>query len=245
MKIADEIYGTLGLKYRAELSTRPDDYMGDIESWNKAEAGLKAILDNQYGEGNYEINEGDGAFYGPKIDLQMTDALGREWQMGTIQLDFQLPLNFDLKYTAADGSQQRPVMVHRAIFGSFERFIGILIENFKGAFPFWLSPVQVGIVPIRPEHNEYAEKVAKLLRRNRIRFEVDYENRNMKEKIKTYKNYKTPYIIVLGDKEASENTVSVNVRGSNKQIQNVPLEKFIEMCNEMNLEHNLELIEEL
>lgn len=245
MKIADEIYGTLGLKYRAELSTRPDDYMGDIESWNKAEAGLKAILDNQYGEGNYEINEGDGAFYGPKIDLQMTDALGREWQMGTIQLDFQLPLNFDLKYTAADGSQQRPVMIHRAIFGSFERFIGILIENFKGAFPFWLSPVQVGIVPIRPEHNEYAEKVAKLLRKNRIRFEVDYENRNMKEKIKAYKNCKAPYIIVLGDKEASENTVSVNVRGSNKQIQNVPLDKFIEMCNEMNLEHNLELIEEL
>ncbi|MDY6038373.1 MAG: threonine--tRNA ligase [Eubacterium sp.] len=245
MKIADQIYGTLGLKYRAELSTRPDDFMGDIESWNKAEAGLKAILDAQYGEGNYEINEGDGAFYGPKIDLQMTDAIGREWQMGTIQLDFQLPLNFDLKYTAADGSQKRPVMIHRAIFGSFERFIGILIENFKGAFPFWLSPVQVGIVPIRPEHNEYAEKVAKLLRRNRIRFEVDYENRNMKEKIKNFKKYKDPYIIVLGDKEAEENTVSINVRGNNKQIQNVPLEKFIELCNDMNYDHRLELIDSL
>lgn len=245
MKIADQIYGTLGLKYRAELSTRPDDFMGDIESWNKAEAGLKAILDAQYGEGNYEINEGDGAFYGPKIDLQMTDAIGREWQMGTIQLDFQLPLNFDLKYTAADGSQKRPVMIHRAIFGSFERFIGILIENFKGAFPFWLSPVQVGIVPIRPEHNEYAEKVAKLLRRNRIRFEVDYENRNMKEKIKNFKKYKDPYIIVLGDKEAEENTVSINVRGNNKQIQNIPLEKFIELCNDMNYDHRLELIDSL
>ena len=240
MSIADEIYGTLGLTYRAELSTRPEDFMGDIALWDQAEASLKRILDNVYGEGNYEINEGDGAFYGPKIDLQMKDCLGREWQMGTIQLDFQLPLNFDMKYVDRDGSFRRPVMVHRAIFGSLERFIGILIENFKGSFPFWLSPVQVGVVPIRTEHNEYARKVCDLLRENGIRFEVDYSDRNMKEKIKTYKNYKDPYILVLGSKEAEEETVSINIRG-NKQLQGVPLSKFIDMCKEMDRKHTLEL----
>ena len=242
MTIADEIYGTLGLSYRAELSTRPDDFMGDVEVWNKAEDSLRRILDKIYGEGNYEVNEGDGAFYGPKIDLQMKDCLGREWQMGTIQLDFQLPLNFDMKYVAADGTFRRPVMVHRAIFGSFERFIGILIENFKGAFPFWLSPVQVGIVPIRTDHNEYAKKVADLLRKKGIRFEVDYSDKNMKEKIKLYKNYKDPYILVLGNEEAENNTVSINIRG-NKQLHGVPLDTFIEMCVKMNEERPLDLIE--
>ena len=245
ISIADELYGTLGLTYRVELSTRPDDYMGDLETWNKAEADLKAILDNQYGEGKYEINEGDGAFYGPKIDLQMTDAIGREWQMGTIQLDFQLPRNFDLKYTAADGSQKQPVMIHRAMFGSFERFIGILIENFKGAFPFWLAPTQVSVVPIREDHNEYAKKVADLLKANGIRFTADYTNRNMKEKIKEGKNFKVPYIIVLGNREAEENTVSINVRGSNKQMQNVPLDTFIDMCRKLNTERGRGLIETL
>ena len=242
MSIADEIYSTLGLTYRAELSTRPDDFMGEVELWDKAEASLKSILDKIYGEGNYEINEGDGAFYGPKIDLQMKDCLGREWQMGTIQLDFQLPLNFDMKYVAQDGTFRRPVMVHRAIFGSMERFIGILIENFKGSFPFWLSPVQVGIVPIRTEHNEYARKVADLLRKNHIRFEVDYSDKNMKEKIKTFKNYKDPYILVLGEKEAAENTVSINIRG-NKQLHGIPLDTFLGMCRKMNEEHLLDLLE--
>ncbi len=242
MTIADEIYGTLGLTYRAELSTRPDDYMGDIEVWNSAEESLRRILDKIYGEGNYEVNEGDGAFYGPKIDLQMKDCLGREWQMGTIQLDFQLPLNFDMKYVAQDGTFRRPVMVHRAIFGSFERFIGILIENFKGSFPFWLSPVQVGIVPIRTSHNGYAMKVAELLRKKGIRFEADYTDKNMKEKIKTFKNYKDPYILVLGDQEAENSTVSINIRG-NKQLHGVPLDKFIEMCVRMNEERPLDLIE--
>ena len=242
MSIADEIYSTLGLTYRAELSTRPDDFMGEVELWDKAEASLKSILDKIYGEGNYEINEGDGAFYGPKIDLQMKDCLGREWQMGTIQLDFQLPLNFDMKYVAQDGTFRRPVMVHRAIFGSMERFIGILIENFKGSFPFWLSPVQVGIVPIRTEHNEYARKVADLLRKNHIRFEVDYSDKNMKEKIKTFKNYKDPYILVLGEKEAAENSVSINIRG-NKQLHGIPLDTFLGMCRKMNEEHLLDLLE--
>lgn len=244
MSIAEEIYGTFGLTYKAELSTRPDDFMGDIETWNRAEADLKAILDKVYGEGNYEINEGDGAFYGPKIDLKMTDALGREWQMGTIQLDFQLPLNFDCKYTDEDGVQKMPVMLHRAIFGSVERFIGILTENFKGAFPFWLNPYQVAVVPIRQEHNEYAKKVAETLEAAGVRVEADYTDKNMREKIKNFKNYKDPYILVVGNKEAEENTVSINLRGSNKQVQNVPLDKFVEACRKQNAEHTLDLVTE-
>ncbi len=242
MSIADELYGTFGLTYTAELSTRPDDYMGDLEVWNKAEAELKNVLENIYGEGNYELNEGDGAFYGPKIDLKMKDSLGREWQMGTVQLDFQLPINFDLHYTASDGTQKRPVVIHRALLGSLERFIGIIIENFKGAFPFWLSPAQVGIVPIRTQHNEYAEEVASLLRKNRIRFEVDYSDRNMREKIKIYRMYKDPYIIVLGDSEAENRTVSINIRGQKQQLQDVPLDTFLSMCRRMNEEHTLELL---
>ena len=245
MNIADEIYGTFGITYRAEFSTRPDDFMGDIEVWNKAEAALKEILDDKYGEGGYEINAGDGAFYGPKIDLQIKDALGREWQCGTVQLDFQLPHNFELTYQDKDGTMKQPVVVHRAIYGSLERFIGIITEHFKGAFPFWLSPYQVGIVPIREEHNEYATKIANELTANHVRVELDTSDSNMKEKIKKFKNYKDPYILVIGDKEAAEGTVSINVRGSNKQIQNVPFKKFVEMCNKMNLERSLELIQSL
>ncbi len=243
ISIADEIYSTFGVTYRAELSTRPEDFMGDIEVWNRAETALKEILDEKYGEGGYEINEGDGAFYGPKIDLQIKDALGREWQCGTVQLDFQLPHNFGLTYQAQDGSMQMPVVIHRAIYGSLERFIGIIIENFKGVFPFWLSPYQVGIVPIRVEHNEYAKKVEEALMAAGIRVEADYSDNNMKEKIKKYKNYKDPYILVVGDKEAAEGTVSINVRGSNKQIQNVPLDALVQMCKKMNEEHCLELID--
>ena len=212
ISIADEIYKTFGVTYRAELSTRPDDYMGDIEVWNRAEAGLKEILDEKYGEDGYEVNEGDGAFYGPKIDLQIKDALGREWQCGTIQLDFQLPHNFGLTFTNPEGNLEMPVVIHRAIYGSLERFIGIIIENFKGAFPFWLSPYQVAIVPITEAHNAYAQKVQSLLEANGIRVESDLSDKNMRPKIKKFKNYKDPYILVLGDHEAEENTVSINVR---------------------------------
>ncbi len=243
LTIADQIYRDFGLTFRAELSTRPDDFMGDIEVWNQAEAALKSILNKKYGEGNYEVNEGDGAFYGPKIDLQMKDAIGREWQCGTVQLDFQLPHNFGLTYTSADGTPRQPVVIHRAIFGSLERFIGIIIENFKGAFPFWLSPYQVAVVPIRTEHNDYAKKVYDALMDAGIRVEVDYSDSNMKEKIKHFKNYKDPYILVLGDKEAEAETVSLNIRGSNKQVQGVPLKDFIAMCQKMNAVHSLDLME--
>ncbi len=242
MDIATEIYNTFGLTYRVELSTRPDDFMGDIEVWNNAEKALKDILDKTYGEGKYEINEGDGAFYGPKIDLQMKDCLGREWQMGTIQLDFQLPLNFDLKYVADDGSYKRPVMIHRAIFGSLERFIGILIENFKGLFPFWLSPFQVGIVPIMPEHNAYAKEVLESLRAAGVRAEADFSDHNMKAKIKDFHNARDPFILVLGNKEAENKTVSITARG-NKKLNDVPLDEFIKMCQKLKNEHSLELFE--
>ncbi|MCR5675268.1 MAG: threonine--tRNA ligase [Lachnospiraceae bacterium] len=241
--IADEIYGTFGVTYRAELSTRPEDFMGDIEVWDRAEAALKRILDKKYGEGGYEINEGDGAFYGPKIDLQIKDALGREWQCGTVQLDFQLPHNFGLTYQDKDGTMRMPVVIHRAIYGSLERFIGIIIENFKGAFPFWLSPYQVGIVPIRPEHNDYARQVEQALSVFGVRVETDYSDSNMKEKIKRFKTMKDPYILVLGDKEAEGQTVSVNVRGSNKQLQGIPIDRFVSMCSRQIREHSLELID--
>ena len=241
MNLVDEVYSTFGLSYRAEFSTRPDDFMGDIEVWNKAEASLKKILDKKYGEGNYEINEGDGAFYGPKIDLQIKDALGREWQCGTIQLDFQLPANFGLTYVDADGTLKQPVVIHRAIYGSIERFIGILIEHFKGAFPFWMSPYQVGLVPILVEHNDYAKEVADLLGANGVRVEVDYSDKNMNEKIKHYKTFGDPYIIVVGAKEVESRTVSITIRGQKQQLHNVTLDKLVEMCKRMNEEHLLAL----
>ena len=240
--IADEIYATFGVTYRAEFSTRPEDFMGDIEVWNRAEAALKKILDKKYGEGNYEINEGDGAFYGPKIDLQIKDALGREWQCGTIQLDFQLPHNFGLTYQDKDGTLKEPVVIHRAIFGSMERFIGILIEHYKGAFPFWLAPEQVAIVPIRTEHNEYAKQIADRLEDMGIRVAADYADKNMNAKIKAFRTLKDPYIVVVGDKEAEEGTVSITVRGQKQQLHGVPLETFYTMCRKMNSEHSQELI---
>ena len=245
MDIVGDLYSTFGLSYSAELSTRPDDFMGAPELWDRAETSLKNILDKKYGEGNYAVNEGDGAFYGPKIDLKMKDCLGRQWQMGTIQLDFQLPGRFDLKYVSNDGTQKQPVMIHRALFGSFERFIGILIEHFKGAFPFWMSPIQVGIVPIHSEHNDYAKEICDILQDNKVRFETDLSDKNMKEKIKHCKNFKVPYTVVVGEKEKTNRTVSINVRGTNKQIQDVPLEKFVELCIKMNKEYTLDLIDSI
>ena len=242
IELADREYKTFGITYRAEFSTRPDDYMGDIEVWNKAEASLKQILDEKYGEGNYEINEGDGAFYGPKIDLQIKDALGREWQCGTVQLDFQLPHNFGLTYQDQDGTLKMPIVIHRALLGSFERFTGIITEHFKGAFPFWLCPYQVALVPIRTSHNEYAEKVEKALTAAGVRVEADYTDTHMNNKIKKFRGYKDPYILVLGDKEAETDTLSVSMRGSSNQIHDVPLDKFVEMCRKLNAERTLELV---
>ena len=244
LAIADEIYSTFGITYRAELSTRPDDFMGDIEVWNRAEAALKKILDKRYGEGGYEVNEGDGAFYGPKIDLQIKDALGREWQCGTVQLDFQLPHNFGLTYQDREGRLEQPVVLHRAIFGSIERFMGILIENYKGAFPFWMSPYQVALVPIKPEHNDFCKKLQGQLEDAGIRVEADYADKNMNEKIKTFKQFKDPYILVVGDKEVEAGTVSVTVRGQKVQLHGVPTDKFVEAMKSLNASHAQELVTE-
>lgn len=233
LDIADKFYNIFGLVYRPELSTRPADFMGDVSLWDKAETALKAILDARYGEGGYDINEGDGAFYGPKIDIMMKDALKRQWQMGTIQLDFQLPRNFDITYDAADGTKKTPVIIHRVIYGSLERFLGILIENFKGAFPYWVSPVQVGIVPIRLEHNEYAKELENMFRKHKIRVEVDYTDSNMKEKIKKFKNERLPYVLVIGDKEVENNQVSLNIRGGGN-LNGLSVEDFIKMSDYMN-----------
>ena len=245
LAVADEIYSTFGITYRAEFSTRPDDYMGDLEVWNRAEAALKKILDKRYGEGGYEINEGDGAFYGPKIDLQIKDALGREWQCGTVQLDFQLPHNFGLTYQDKEGKLEQPVVLHRAIFGSIERFMGILIENYKGAFPFWMSPYQVAIVPIRTEHNAFAQELEEKLLDAGVRVEADYADKNMNEKIKNFRKYKDPYTIVIGDKEVESNTVSVTIRGQKQQLHDVPVDKFVEVCKELNTTRAQELITEM
>ncbi len=232
LDIADLFYNVFGLTYRPELSTRPADFMGDIQLWDKAERELKEILDKRYGEGGYDINEGDGAFYGPKIDIMMSDALKRQWQMGTIQLDFQLPRNFDITYTDKDGKEKVPVIIHRVIYGSMERFIGILIENFKGAFPFWIAPLQVAVVPIREEHNEYASEVLKQLKAAGIRCEADLSENHMNKKIKSFRNAKTPYVLVVGENEANSNTVSINIRGGNK-VDSVPLEDFLSLCTEL------------
>ena len=244
LAIADEIYSTFGITYRAELSTRPDDFMGDIEVWNRAEAALKKILDKRYGEGGYEVNEGDGAFYGPKIDFHLQDSLGKTWQCGTIQLDFQLPHNFGLTYQDREGRLEQPVVLHRAIFGSIERFMGILIENYKGAFPFWMSPYQVALVPIKPEHNDFCKKLQDQLEDAGIRVEADYADKNMNEKIKTFKQFKDPYILVVGDKEVEAGTVSVTVRGQKVQLHGVPTDKFVEAMKSLNASHAQELVTE-
>ena len=242
LDIVDLFYGIFGLEYRPELSTRPEDFMGDIALWDKAEAALKEILDNRYGEDGYDINEGDGAFYGPKIDIMMKDALRRQWQMGTIQLDFQLPRNFDITYTDKDGSEKTPVIIHRVIYGSLERFIGILIENFKGAFPFWLSPVQVGIVPIGEHHMEYAKEIADSLQKEHIRCEAELSDNHMNKKIKYFRSYRVPYVVVVGDNEMENRTVSVNIRGG-KQMKDIPLNVFVDLCKSLSATRALHLVE--
>ncbi len=227
IEIAKYLYGIFGLDFELTLSTRPDDYMGDIELWNKAEANLKAVLDELCGENNYRINEGDGAFYGPKIDIKMKDCLGREWQMGTVQVDFQLPLRFNLSYIDSNGEKKTPILVHRALFGSFERFIGIITEHFAGAFPLWISPVQVSILPISDSQKEYALKVQEELKKCGIRVELDDREEKIGYKIREAQLQKIPYMLILGDKEVSSNSVGVRVRKQG-DIGQMPLNDFIE-----------------
>ena len=230
IEIAKELYGIFGLDFELTLSTRPDDYMGDIELWNKAEANLKSVLDELCGKDNYRINEGDGAFYGPKIDIKMKDCLGREWQMGTVQVDFQLPLRFNLSYIDSNGEKKTPILVHRAIFGSFERFIGIITEHFAGAFPVWLAPVQVSILPISDHQKEYAEKVKAILEEKGIRVELDDRQEKIGYKIREAQLQKVPYMLILGEKEVEANAVGVRKRKEG-DIGQKSIEDFVSMIS--------------
>lgn len=209
--LIDKVYGTFGFPYKIELSTMPEDHMGELADWERATDALRgAITELGYA---YEVNEGDGAFYGPKLDFHLQDCLGRTWQCGTIQLDFQLPERFELEYTGADGQKHRPIMIHRVVFGSIERFIGILIEHFAGAFPLWLAPEQVRILPISERHHEKAREIYQQLFNAGMRVEIDERSEKIGYKIREAQLQKIPYMLIIGDKEAESGTVSVRRRG--------------------------------
>ena len=241
VRLFDEVYSTFGLSYQIELSTMPEDHMGDEKDWEFATNTLRDAV-TEMGK-SYEVNEGDGAFYGPKLDFHLADCLGRTWQCGTIQLDLQLPERFELEYVGPDGKKHRPVMIHRVVFGSIERFIGVITEHFSGVFPFWLSPVQVGIVPIRENHNDYALKIRDTLRANGIRTEIRLDDIPMGTKIKDFRHEFLPYILIVGEEEMKNNTISLRVR-SGKQINDLTLEQFVEVCKGLNTNRALELTEE-
>lgn len=224
IKLIDEVYDTLGFKYNVELSTRPEDYMGSDEEWNMAERSLKEALDE--GGLDYKINEGDGAFYGPKIDFHIEDSLGRSWQCGTIQLDFQLPQRFELEYIGSDGGKHRPIVIHRVIFGSIERFIGILIEHFAGKFPVWLSPIQVKVLPISDSFMEYGHEVIDKLRKYGIRCEIDNRSEKIGYKIREARNERIPYMIIVGEKEKNHENISLRSRDMGEE-GSTSLEEFI------------------
>jgi len=227
LDIADRFYGIFNLKYTLRLSTKPKKFMGDVKTWNKAETSLKKVLDNKVGKNKYIILEGEGAFYGPKIDILMKDSLGREWQMGTIQLDFQQPRRFNLAYTDKDGKKKTPVVIHRVIYGSLDRFIGILIEHFAGAFPVWLSPIQVKIIPVGKAHRPTAEKILSILNKNNIRAEISGEHETVGKNIREGELQKIPYLLVVGDKEVKAGTVNVRERHK-EQTKEMTTEDFIE-----------------
>lgn len=224
VRLIDEVYKTFGFEYHIELSTQPEDSMGEKEDWDIATDALRdAILELGY---TYKLNEGDGAFYGPKLDFHLRDCIGRTWQCGTIQLDFQLPERFELEYTGSDGAKHRPIMIHRVVFGSIERFIGILIEHFAGAFPLWLAPVQVKVLPIGERQHDYANEVVKVLQEAGIRVELDDRNEKIGYKIREAQLEKVPYMFVLGDKEVEAKTVGVRSRKEGDKGQ-MPLDEVI------------------
>ncbi|MCR5266412.1 MAG: threonine--tRNA ligase, partial [Cyanobacteria bacterium RUI128] len=236
-QLVDEINGVIdfvadtmkifNMEFEVELSTRPESYVGEIENWNKAEAGLKEAMERRGMK--YDINEGDGAFYGPKIDFKIKDAIGRTWQCATIQLDFNLPARFDIKYQDKDGQLKTPLMLHRVIFGSMERFHGILIEHYAGAFPTWLAPTQVAIVPIsNDKHTDFAEQVYKKMREAGIRVNLDDRSESMNYKIReSLQDKKIPYVCVIGDREIEQNAVAVRKRGVG-QVGTLSVDEFIE-----------------
>lgn len=229
MEMIDHFYRTFGFSYRVELSTKPEKAMGSDEIWDMAISALKKALEMK--DIPYRINEGDGAFYGPKIDFHLQDSLGRSWQCGTIQLDFVNPENFDLTYISDDGSKKRPVMIHRVVFGSIERFLGILTEHYGGAFPIWLAPVQVKVLTVASRHAEYAAEIAHFLEQEGIRVEVDDRNERVGYKIREGEVEKVPYLLVLGDQEVDSQMVSVRKRGAGDQ-GSLSLQKFVTQIKE-------------
>ena len=225
----DEVYTTFGFSYHMELSTRPEKAMGDPQLWNLAENTLKEVLDSTKKE--YKVNEGDGAFYGPKIDFHLNDAIGRTWQCGTIQLDFQMPEKFDLTYEGPNNQKIRPVMIHRAILGSVERFLGILVEHFEGKFPLWISPIQVIVLPIADRHNDYAKEISNKLKENGFRVDIDKASLTMNKKIRNAELRKINYILVVGDSEEKNKTINIRTR-NNEILGEKDLDSFIKDLRE-------------
>lgn len=224
VRLIDEVYAKFGFKYHVELSTRPEDSMGSDEDWEMATEGLRGALE-ELGM-DYVVNEGDGAFYGPKIDFHLEDSIGRTWQCGTIQLDFQMPQRFELEYTGADGEKHRPIMIHRVAFGSIERFIGILIEHYAGKFPTWLAPVQVKVMAVSEKFADYAQKIQDELFDADVRSEIDLRNEKLGYKIREAQMQKIPYMVIIGEKEIEEGTISVRSR-DNGELGSLKVEELI------------------
>ena len=224
VRLIDEVYSLFGFKYHVELSTRPENSIGSDADWELATNGLRAALDEMHL--NYVVNEGDGAFYGPKIDFHLEDSIGRTWQCGTIQLDFQLPQRFEAEYTGADGQKHRPIMIHRVVFGSIERFIGILIEHYAGKFPTWLAPLQVRLLPITDRNNKYTDGIISALKAAGVRCDADKRQEKTGFKIREAQLSKVPYMLVIGDKEQEEGTVAVRRRDTNV-TETMKVEDFI------------------
>lgn len=225
VELIDTVYKLFGFTYHVELSTRPENSMGSDEDWELATKALQDALDEL--KIDYVINEGDGAFYGPKIDYHLADAIGRTWQCGTIQLDFQLPQRFELEYTGEDGQKHRPIMIHRVVYGAIDRFMGILIEHFAGAFPLWLAPEQVRVLPITDRNNDYANSLCEILKQEGIRATVDERNEKVGYKIREAHNMKIPYLIIVGDEEQANGTISIRGRG-NENASGLNMSQFVE-----------------
>ena len=236
IRLFDEVYSVFGLSYEIEVSTMPEDHMGDLETWEFATDTLKKACEDM-GKG-YVINEGDGAFYGPKLDFHLADSLGRTWQCGTIQLDMQLPERFELEYTGADGKKHRPAMIHRVVFGSIERFIGIITEHFAGAFPLWLAPVQAIVLPVTDRAGEYAEGIRKRLDEAGFRAEADHRTEKLGYKIREAQGMKIPYMIIVGDKDMENGTISVRERGG-ADLGAMKFEEFEKIINKKRAERSI------
>lgn len=233
MRLIDEVYQKFGFSYEIELSTRPEDSIGSDEDWELATDALERAVQGM--NKPYVINEGDGAFYGPKLDFHLKDSIGRTWQCGTIQLDFQLPQRFQIEYVGADGEKHRPIMLHRVVFGSIERFIGILIEHYAGKFPVWLSPVQVKLLPVSEKYSDYAREIALTLRQEKIRAEVDDRDEKLGYKIREARMDKVPYMIIIGEKEKHNKTISVRQRDAEpdkQEMGEMQLDRFVGIVKE-------------